>query len=178
MQGQIGSWDKCLAITFDREALSWLDSLNVDRRVLVSVSLDRSILVLPDAMGHKVTFRGQHNAVGYGVFIDWGNTSVPPLPRFELLELKFKPTKGIALELKLPADHMLPWPKLRDCETYSATEVAMAELERRLTSAAKCFKGQRPASWSWVQPGEGIRALLPKGFWAETLRRAIALSTS
>jgi hypothetical protein len=112
------------------------------------------------------------------VFIDWCHISTPPLPRFELLELEFEPTEGIALELKLPADHMLPWPKLRDCETYSVTEVAMAELERRLTSAAKCFKGQRPASWSWVQPSESVRALLPKGFWAEALKRAIALSTA
>lgn len=174
MQGQIGSWDQCLAITFDPEALLWLDSLDVDRRVLVSVSLDRSILVLPDAAGHKVTFRGPRNAVEHGVVIDWRLTSAPPLPRFELLELEFEPTDGIALELNLPADHMLPWPKLRDCESYSATEVAMAELERRLTSAAKCFKGQRPASWSWVQPGEDVRALLPKGFWAEALKRAIA----
>ena len=88
MQGQIGSWDQCLAITFGPEALLWLDSLDVDRRVLVSVSLDRSILVLPDATGHKVSFRGPRNAVEHGLVIDWRLTSAPPLPRFELLELE------------------------------------------------------------------------------------------
>lgn len=179
MRGQVGSWDECLALTLADDALAWLDTFGVDRRVLISVGPDRSITVLPDPSGHRVCFRGMRNAVLHGVTLDWRLVQGSPLPRFELFELSFEPTDGIAVELSLPADHLLPWPKLRDCASYSAAEVAMAELERRMMSAARAFGSlTKPCHWNWVYPPDEIKDLLPKGFWSEALRRAIALSTS
>lgn len=81
--------------------------------------------MLPDPSDHRVCFRGMRNAVLHGVTLDWRLVQGTPLLRFELFELSFKPTDGIAVELSLPADHMLPWPKLRDCASYFAAEVAM-----------------------------------------------------
>ena len=182
MRGQIGSWDEGLAVTLEPDALEWLDSLKVDRRVLVTTDLARrSVIVLPDPTGHRVSTRGMRNAVLHGVMMDWRLIDGPPLPRFELMPISLDPTNGIALEIGLPLDHHLPWPKLRECERYDVYAVAAAELERRFMSAA-CYYASlgeyvEPKHWSWVMPPDHVREML-RGFWPEALRRAIDHSTS
>ncbi|UUV44803.1 hypothetical protein RCRUDOLPH_36 [Rhodobacter phage RcRudolph] len=114
------------------------------------------------------------NAVLHGVTLDWRLVNGPPLPRFELMPISLEPTDGIALEIGLPMDHLLSWPRLRDCASYSAAEVACAELERRMMSAAKYYGASvEPKLWAWVPPPEEARSLFPKGFWPQALRRAI-----
>lgn len=175
MRGQIGSWDECLAVTLEDDALEWLDSCGCDRRVLIDVDRDRRLVtVMPDASGFRVTGRGMRNAVLHGVTLDWRLVKGSPLPRFELMPISLDPTEGVALEIGLPADHLLSWPKLRDCASYSAAEVAMAELERRMTSAARSYGPDvLPKYWAWVAPPDEARRLLPEGFWGQALRRAV-----
>lgn len=174
MRGQIGSWDEGLTLTLEPDGLEWLDSCNCDRRVLIDVdSLERSIIVLPDLSGHRVSRRSTQNAVLHGVTLDWRFVNSPPLPRFELMPFNLKLTEDIALEIKLPMDHLLPWPRLRDCARYSATEVACAEIERRMMSAALYYgPNLKPAYWSWTSPPKEIRGFIPRNFWADALRRA------
>lgn len=179
MRGQIGSWDECLAVTLEDDAMEWLDSCGCDRRVLIDVDEGkRLVTVMPDPTGHRVCHRGMRNAVLNGVTLDWRLVNGPPLPRFELMPIDLDPTEGIALEIGLPLDHMLSWPRLRDCASYTAAEVACAELERRMNSAAKFYGPDVPPRlWTWVPPTEEARHLLPKGFWAEALRRAISAAS-
>lgn len=174
MRGQIGSWDECFALTLEPDGLEWLDSCNCDRRVLIDVDrLGRSILVLPDPTGHRVSHRGMRNAVLHGVTLDWRLVNGPPLPRFELMPISLEPTDGIALEIGLPMDHLLSWPRLRDCASYSAAEVACAEIERRMMSAALYYGADvKPKFWTWNPPPEEARNLIPRDFWAEALHRA------
>lgn len=175
MRGQIGSWDECLAVTLEDDALEWLDSCGCDRRVLIDVDKTaRVVTVMPDPSGFKVSHRGMRNAVLHGVTLDWRLVNGPPLPRFELMPISLDPTEGIALEIGLPADHLLSWPRLRDCASYSAAEVACAELERRMMSAALSYGPDvLPKFWAWVPPPEEARHLLPVGFWSQALRRAV-----
>ena len=180
MRGQIGSWDECLAVTMEPCTLEWLDSFDVDRRVLIAVDLPRrSVLVMPDAAGHRVCGRGMRNAVLHGVTLDWRLVDGSPLPRFELMPIDLEPTDGIALEIGLPLDHLLSWPRLRECESYDVVAVACAELERRMQSAAAYYGTTvDPKHWTWVPPPEEARKLFPGGFWGQALKRAIARSTS
>lgn len=176
MQGQIGSWDECLAITFDADSMHWLALHDVDMRVLIDVdNSKRVITVMPDANGYKVYHRGMRNAVLHGVTLDWRLVQGSPLPRFELMPIDIEPTDGIALEIELPLDHMLSWPRLRDCASYSATEVACAEIERRMMSAAS-FYGPHvlPKHWTWNPPPPETKQLIPLKFWGEALSRARA----
>lgn len=180
MRGQVGSWDECFALTLEEDGLEWLDSCDCDRRVLIDIDrLGRSIMVLPDPTGHRVSYRGMRNAVLHGVTLDWRLVNGPPLPRFELMAISLEPTDGVALEIGLPMDHLLSWPRLRDCASYSAAEVACAELERRMMSAARFYGAETaPKYWTWTQPPEEARALISRQFWGEALRRAIEAARS
>jgi len=180
MRGQIGSWDECLAVTLEYDALAWLDACGCDRRVLIDVDkTTRVVTVMPDETGHRVCHRGMRNAVLHGVTLDWRLVNGPPLPRFELMPISLDATDGVALEIGLPPDHLLSWPRLRDCASYSAAEVACAELERRLMSAASFYGPEvLPKYWTWVQPPEEARQLISRAFWSEALRRAILSAAS
>lgn len=175
MRGQIGSWDECFSLTLEDDGLEWLDSCNCDRRVLIDVDrLGRSILVLPDPTGHRVSYRGARNAVHHGVTLNWALVNGPPLTRFELTPISLDPTDGIALEIWLPMDHMLSWPRLRDCASYSAAEVACQEIERRMMSAARFYGADiKPKHWTWNPPPAEARNLIPRDFWSAALNRAI-----
>lgn len=175
MRGQIGSWDEFLVITLETDALEWLDSHDCDRRVLIDVdNSSRVVTVMPDIAGHKVGHRGVRNAVLNGVSLGWHLIQGPKLPRFELMAIDLDPSEGVALEIGVPIDHLLSWPRLRDCSRYSAAEVACSELERRIQSAAKFYGPDTPPRlWSWVTPPKDICALFPRGFWAHTLHKAL-----
>lgn len=176
MRGQIGSWDECLAVTLEDDALEWLDSCRCDRRVLIDVDKERRLVtVMPDPEGHRVSHRGMRNAVLHGVTLDWRQVDGQPLPRFELMRVKLDPTDGVALRIWLPLDHLLSWPRLRDCASYSAAEVACAELERRVASAAAYYGPDvKPALWTWTHPPEEVRELIGMKMWGEIMRRAIS----
>lgn len=180
MRGQIGSWDECLAITLDAEGLYWLATHDVDMRVLIDVDhAKRLVTVMPDRKGHKVCHRGMRNAVLHGVTLDWRLVRGSPLPRFELMPIDLEPTDGVALEIGLPPDHMLSWPRLRDCASYSAAEVACAEIERRMMSAASFYGPDvLPKHWTWNPPPPEAKVLIPHKFWCEALDRARAYAAS
>ena len=180
MRGQIGSWDECFALTLEPDGLEWLDSCNCDRRVLIDVDrLGRSIMVMPDPTGFRVSHRGARNAVLHGVTLAWSHVKGPPLPRFELTTINLEPTDGIALEITLPMDHLLSWPRLRDCDSYSASEVACIEVERRMLSAARFYgPNVKPRAWRWNPPPPEARNLIPREFWVQSLNRAIEAARS
>lgn len=179
VHGQIGSWDEGLALTLELDGLRWLDLVGYDRRVTIEVDeVDRRITVKPDPAGRRVSRRGEHNAVRYGVVLSWESLGAPLLPRFELMPVRFEDLASNAIGVVLPPDHLLPWPRLRPCARYSLMEVAMAEIERRMTSAARSYgPDAQPRHWRWTPPPPEVRSLMSSAWWGEALARARAEAT-
>jgi hypothetical protein len=181
MYGQIGSWEEGLAIAMDAGSLKWLDTQGTDRGVCVSVLPDRAVAIKPQqhkrfTNARKIAARGRGAAVDYqdGASFPWEivNGGSLSLPRFELYEVKFDLVEG-ALYASLPADHLLPWPKLRDCAAYDRPTKIVQELERRMCSARDASLGLSPAKWSWVPMPEAFRNELARGVYADCLRAVI-----
>lgn len=182
MRGQVGYWGSGasggMAVGFGEDMVRWLDRHAVDRRIFVSVSAERRVILLPDAAGGHVSSCGQSNGSPFryvsctvpgSLFLDaW-------LPPFEMLERDFEEEEG-CLSCELPDDHDLPWPRLHlDCTTYDAEELAVEALQARLNSlvASGHTSFQRPEQ----RMPQRLHRLLPPGKYAECMATAKALAS-
>ena len=163
-------------IGFDEEMLSWLDAQETGRRVFVTVSRERRVIVLPDATGGHVSscrganaspFRYVSSVTPDSLFMD------VELPPFELTRVDFVEEEG-CLSAELPADHLLPWPRLRlDCTTYEAEQLALDALQWRLNSLVASGLSSFPEAMRMPQR---LLKLLPRGTYAECVRAAKTLA--
>src|SRR5690606_16454891 len=132
MLGQVGCWGNGLDVGFSPEMLEWLDSYGVERRVSLatlavtqrddsgSVTVDRTVRLVPDAEGVRVSPMNETmyflHHVRFPLERFGADIRALELPRFELHEVEFEPeTTGDAVCARLGDDHVLPWPRLRDC---------------------------------------------------------------
>jgi hypothetical protein len=180
MRGQIGYWGSRtsggMCVGFGEEMLSWLDCMQTGRKVFVSVSKERQVIVIPDSSGGHVSCAGPSNGSPFryvssvtpdSLFLD---IDIPP---FELYEVQFKLENG-CLSTPLDQDHELPWPKLRlDCTTYEAEQLAVEALQWRLNSLVAT--GQTTFKSGKEMP-DRLRRLIPKGCWAECMATAKTLA--
>lgn len=184
MYGQIGSWDEGLVITFDDQALAWLDAQDTDRYVwpfFEVVDGQLHVSVIPGkgpANARRVSNKGRGAHVDYQFAVrwDWKDLKSVTLSRFELVEVKFQPDGEDAesFSFTLPKLHMLPWPKLRKCEAYDLPTQIVKEMEARMKSAKAAFGDLPPAKWTWVPLPERYRDQLARGVYADCLRAVLA----
>lgn len=182
MRGQVGYWGSSttggMCVGFSAEMVEWLDGHDVDRKVFVSVSKERKVILLPDATGGHVSGTGAAQTQGTpyryvssvtpdSLFLDM------ELPPFELHQVEFLEEEG-CLSCELAEDHELPWPRLKlDCSTYEAEQLAVEALQWRLN--ALIASGQTSFKSHQRMP-DRLRRLLPAGKWAECVAVAKALS--
>lgn len=171
--GQVGMWHHEVAITVDDEGFEKVLSWNTGRRVRLSVK-ERLVRISPVSVGvgYLVSNRGECVKYDRGLALRWELVEHldKPLTRFELCDVTWAEDEQ-GLFTTIAPDHLLPWPKLRKCEGYDVVEEAMAEVERRMRSAAAAHKDQPPAKWSGVCPPEDIKKMLPREFWGDCVRR-------
>jgi hypothetical protein len=183
MYGQVGSWDEGLSVTFDAKALAWLDAQGTERMISI-VTEGRQVLVCPDdgvnsqpELRRKVANRGSGSHVDYrdGALFQWDIVQGFDLPRFSLFEVKWLfGNDGYYLYTELPADHLLPWPKLRECASYDMPKKIVEDLERRMKSAKAAYPDLKPAQWRWEPMPEKFRSMLAKGVYGDCLKAVIA----
>jgi hypothetical protein len=182
MRGRVAWWGNAqggFTVEFDQEMLSWLDGQGTDRRVFVSVSRERRIIVLPDGEGGLVIskdetgrqrehyYESASSRKGEHLFLD-----LELLP-FGLTEVEFVEEEG-CISAELPADHELAWPNVRaDCTTYDAPLLLKEVLQSRMCSlVASGFTSFRAEHRMPIR----LRQMLPDGAWAECLTTAKQLA--
>ena len=183
MYGQVASWDEGLAVTFDEKALAWLDAQGTERMISI-ITEDRRVLVCPDdgvnsqpELRRKVTSAGSRCHVDYrnNALFQWDTVQGFDLPRFSLYEVKWLfGNDGYYIYTELPADHLLPWPKLRECASYDVPTKIVQDLERRMRSAKEAQPHLKPAQWHWEPMPEKFRDMLAKGVYGACLKAVIA----
>lgn len=179
---QIAAWDEGLAIALDDTALEWLDGWKTDRNVSL-VTEGRRVLICPDDGSANADLRMRVSNRGYGAHSDfrhgttfmWDKVQGDDLPRFALTELRLLPSNGGRyLYADIPADHLLPWPKLRDCASYDVPQQLVRDLEMRMRSCRDASPHVAPAKWQWVPMPKKFRDRLAPGVYGDVLRAVIA----
>ena len=176
LHGQVGYWGTCggLVIGFSPGMLEMLDCCVDNRSVRVSVTADRMLTCYPDAEGLRVYSGSLHNALH-----DHLRTAMRPsvlkletqLPRFEMAFVDFQVSDDGRLSATLPEDHLLPWPRLRECEDYDlATELRKA-LVTRMASALRAGLRSLPTNTS--PPPRHVKAMAAD--WRACMDEARAL---
>lgn len=183
MRGQVGNWGGELAVGFGPEMLEWLDGHKSGRHFMASaliietsVTRDRHVVLAPDTEigpgsrkvssapnnGYKHHGRLPHERVfGWELML---------LPRFELYELTFTETEDGTLTCVLPADHALPWPRLRkECDLYTCHEVFMKDLTQRMVSA---LRAGQPGFIGTQRPPQRLIDTLMDGEWRKCMDEA------
>lgn len=182
MFANIGAWDEGLAINLDATTVAWLDEQATDRHISI-VAEGRSILICPDDGVHNKEMRrrvsnrgyGAHGDYRHGATFGWDLVQGEDMPRFSLFETKLGfGNDGLYLYADLPADHLLPWPKLRDCRSYTMPEQVVKDLEMRMRSASRAFGKLPPTKWSWVPMPKKYRDLLAPGVYGDCLKAVVA----
>lgn len=181
MRGQVGYWGSTehggLCIGFGQEMIEWLREQRCDMRVFVSVSSDRTVIVLPDTEGARVVAMSpdrNRSAMHYrssnlpaSLFIDL------ELTPFGLMEADFKDEEGGVLTFQLPPDHELPWPNVRqDCSTYPPDmlqEMLQVRMTSLIASGLTSFLPQH-------RMPTHLRHLLPRDAWTTAMATARTLS--
>ncbi len=180
---QIAAWDEGLAVNLDTAALEWLDSWNLDRYVSL-VAEGRRLLICPDDGSSNADLLrlrispkgpGAHSDFRNGSIFPWAKVQGDDLPRFALTELRLLPgNNGYYLYTTIPDDHLLPWPKLRDCASYDVPQQLVRDLEIRMRSCRDASPDITPAKWQWVPMPKKFRDRLAPGVYGDVLRAVIA----
>lgn len=183
MMGQVASWDEGLAISFDCNLLKWLDGWDTDRHISI-VTEGRTIIICPDdgkdtepELRRRVTSRGlgSHSDFRHGATFSWNVVQGDDLPRFALYEARWSPGNGgFYVYTDLPPDHLLPWPKLRDCASYDVPSQIQRDLVLRMRSARDASLGLAPSKWTMEPLPKKFRDRLPPDAYAACLRQVIA----
>mgnify|MGYP000010467457 FL=1 len=186
LYGQIGSWDEGLGIGLDGAAFEWLGRQDTDRHASIFTE-DRRLYLCPDdgsdMSGGKVLRRignrgrGAHSDFRNGAIFEWGQPFLgwKAFPRFANFEVKWHlGNDGLYLYAELPSDHLLPWPKLRDCASYTMPEQVVLDLEKRMRSARDAFPNLKPAQWTWMPMPKKFRDMLAPGVYGNCLKAVIA----
>lgn len=183
MYGQIGSWDEGLTVTFDAKSLAWLDAQDTERMISI-ITEGLQVLICPDDGVHsqpelrrKVSNRGMgaHSEYRNGATFSWDTVQGFDLPRFSLYEVKWLfGNDGYYLYAELPAAHLLPWPKLRECASYDVPTKIIQDLEQRMKSAKAAYPDIPPAKWRWEPMPEKFRNMLARGVYGDCLKAVIA----